>query len=192
MPSEARTLAIGVCNSGSSLGAMIAPPLVVGVTGHRRLARRLHCHRRPSASYGCWHFNSFGGPIPRWPAPKAQPIAAADRVHWVELLRYRQTWAVFFCRFFADPLWFFYVFWIPEFLTRERGLNLAGIAAVAWIPFLVCRHLQLLWRLPDAAPPARRLEREPHAQDADGDGRRCCRRSASSRYSRTRCSGPSP
>jgi ACS family hexuronate transporter-like MFS transporter len=55
----------------------------------------------------------------------------------VQLLRYRQTWAVFFCRFFADPLWFFYVFWIPEFLTRERGLNLAGIAAVAWIPFLV-------------------------------------------------------
>jgi ACS family hexuronate transporter-like MFS transporter len=64
-------------------------------------------------------------------------IAAGDRVRWVELLRYRQTWAVFFCRFFADPLWFFYVFWIPEFLARERGLNLGGIAAVAWIPFLV-------------------------------------------------------
>jgi ACS family hexuronate transporter-like MFS transporter len=52
-------------------------------------------------------------------------------------LRYRQTWAVFVCRFFADPLWYFFVFWIPEFLTRERGLNLAGIALVAWIPFLV-------------------------------------------------------
>lgn len=33
-------------------------------------------------------------------------------------------------------LWNFFVFWIPEFLTRERGLNLAGIGAVAWIPFL--------------------------------------------------------
>jgi ACS family hexuronate transporter-like MFS transporter len=55
---------------------------------------------------------------------------------WSELLRYRQTWAVFVCRFLADPLWYFYVFWIPEFLTRERGLNLAAIGAVAWIPFL--------------------------------------------------------
>jgi ACS family hexuronate transporter-like MFS transporter len=53
------------------------------------------------------------------------------------LLRYRQAWAVFVCRFLADPLWFFYVFWIPEFLSRERGLNLASIGAVAWIPFLV-------------------------------------------------------
>jgi ACS family hexuronate transporter-like MFS transporter len=44
---------------------------------------------------------------------------------------------VFFCRFLADPLWYFFVFWIPEFLTRERGLNLAGIGLVAWIPFLV-------------------------------------------------------
>jgi ACS family hexuronate transporter-like MFS transporter len=60
-----------------------------------------------------------------------------ERIKWGSLLRYRQTWAVFFCRFFADPLWYFYVFWIPEFLTRERGLNLAGIGAVAWIPFLV-------------------------------------------------------
>ena len=68
---------------------------------------------------------------------ESQPVAAADRVRWVELLRYRQTWAIFFCRFFADPLWFFYVFWMSEFLARERGLNLAGIAAVAWIPFLV-------------------------------------------------------
>jgi ACS family hexuronate transporter-like MFS transporter len=41
------------------------------------------------------------------------------------------------CAFFADPLWYFFVFWIPEFLARERGLNLAGIGQVAWIPFLV-------------------------------------------------------
>ena len=62
---------------------------------------------------------------------------AARGLAWSTLVRYRQTWAVFFCRFFADPLWYFYVFWIPEFLSRERGLNLAAIGAVAWIPFLV-------------------------------------------------------
>jgi ACS family hexuronate transporter-like MFS transporter len=58
-------------------------------------------------------------------------------VRWRSLVRYRQTWAVFFMRFFADSVWSFYAFWIPEFLTRERGLDLASIAAVAWIPFLV-------------------------------------------------------
>jgi ACS family hexuronate transporter-like MFS transporter len=75
-------------------------------------------------------------------------MQAADRGHrraeggdlsipWRSLIRYRQTWAVFFMRFFADSLWSFYAFWIPEFLTRERGLSLAAIGAVAWIPFLV-------------------------------------------------------
>jgi ACS family hexuronate transporter-like MFS transporter len=63
--------------------------------------------------------------------PKTTPV------RWTRLLAYRQTWAVFFCRFFADPLWYFFVFWIPEFLARERGLNLQAIGAVAWIPFLV-------------------------------------------------------
>jgi len=136
VPSEARTLAIGVCNSGSSLGAMIAPPLVVGVTV---IAGWRGAFIATGAIGFLWvlAFQLFRRTHPRMARAESQAIAAGDRVRWVELLRYRQTWAIFFCRFFADPLWFFYVFWIPEFLTRERGLNLAGIAAVAWIPFLV-------------------------------------------------------
>jgi ACS family hexuronate transporter-like MFS transporter len=43
---------------------------------------------------------------------------------------------VFFCRFLADPMWYFFIFWIPGFLTQERGLGLVGIGAVGWIPFL--------------------------------------------------------
>jgi ACS family hexuronate transporter-like MFS transporter len=62
---------------------------------------------------------------------------SAPKVRWLSLIKYRQAWAVFMCRFLADPLWYFYIFWIPEFLTRERGLNLAAIGKVAWIPFLV-------------------------------------------------------
>ena len=136
VPSEARTLAIGVCNSGSSLGAMIAPPLVVGVTV---IAGWRGAFIATGTIGFLWvlAFQLFRGTHPQMARAESQAIAAGDRVRWVELLRYRQTWAIFFCRFFADPLWFFYVFWIPEFLTRERGLNLAGIAAVAWIPFLV-------------------------------------------------------
>jgi ACS family hexuronate transporter-like MFS transporter len=136
VPAEARTLAIGVCNSGSSLGAMIAPPLVVGVTA---IAGWRGAFIATGAIGFLWvlAFQLFRRTHPQMARAEAAPIAAADRVRWVELLRYRQTWAIFFCRFFADPLWFFFVFWIPEFLTRERGLNLAGIAAVAWIPFLV-------------------------------------------------------
>src|ERR1035437_6992142 len=136
VPAEARTLAIGVCNSGSSLGAMIAPPLVVGATA---IAGWRGAFLVTGAIGFMWvlAFQLFRRAHPEMALAERAPVAAGDGVRWVELLRYRQTWAVFFCRFFADPLWFFYVFWIPEFLTRERGLSMAGIAAVAWIPFLV-------------------------------------------------------
>jgi ACS family hexuronate transporter-like MFS transporter len=136
VPAEARTLAIGVCNSGSSLGAMIAPPLVVGATA---IAGWRGAFLATGAIGFLWvlAFQLFRRSHPEMALAERAPAARRDGVRWVELLRYRQTWAVFFCRFFADPLWFFYVFWIPEFLTRERGLSMAGIAAVAWIPFLV-------------------------------------------------------
>lgn len=137
VPAKARTLMIGTCNSGSSLGAMIAPTLVAAIT----LRWGWRASFVVTGAIGFIWVVAFQ--VFRWANPKMEladraQAAASASVSWKELLRYRQTWAVFFCRFLADPLWYFFVFWIPEFLTRERGLNLlAGIALVAWIPFLV-------------------------------------------------------
>ena len=136
VPVEARTLAIGVCNSGSSLGAMIAPPLVAGLTylGGWRLA-----FLATGAIGFVWvmSFQLFRHYHPEMAETENAPKSQVDNIAWGRLICYRQTWAVFFCRFLADPMWYFFVFWIPEFLTRERGMNLKGIALVAWIPFLV-------------------------------------------------------
>src|SRR6266853_606494 len=136
VPPEARTLVIGICNSGSSLGAMIAPPLVAGIT--LRWGWRASFFVTGALGF-LWvaAFQWFRRTHPQMEQTDAAQASASGKIPWTELLRYRQTWAVFFCRFLADPLWYFFVFWIPEFLTRERGLNLAGIGLVAWIPFLV-------------------------------------------------------
>ena len=136
VPPKARTLVIGICNSGSSLGAMIAPPLVAAIT--LRWGWRASFIVTGAIGFA-WvvAFQLFRRSNPKMEVADRAQAAASQSVSWKELLRYRQTWAVFFCRFLADPLWYFFVFWIPEFLTRERGLNLAGIALVAWIPFLV-------------------------------------------------------
>jgi ACS family hexuronate transporter-like MFS transporter len=139
VPPRARALAIGACNSGSSLGAMIAPPLVVFLHHHTGWQGAFLV---TGALGGIWVllFQLFRYLHPEMRTTdrgSAAHQAERARVRWYELMRYRQTWAVFFCRFFADPLWYFFVFWIPEFLTRERGLDLRAIGAVAWIPFLV-------------------------------------------------------
>lgn len=136
VPPELRTLAIGVCNSGSSLGAMIAPPLVAFLA----LRFGWRASFLATGAFGVlWviAFVLFRRANPQLEVADAAQRAPGQRVSWFRLLRYRQTWAVFFCRFFADPLWYFFVLWIPEYLTREHGLNLAGIGLVAWIPFLV-------------------------------------------------------
>jgi len=136
VPLKWRTLAIGVCNSGSSLGAVLAPPLVVFLT-------RRYGWQAAFIVTGClgffWvaAFQVFRFFHPQMRAGASAATSETTRVPWTSLLRYRQSWAIFFCRFFADPLWYFYIFWIPEFLARERGMNLGGIGAVAWIPFLV-------------------------------------------------------
>jgi MFS transporter, ACS family, hexuronate transporter len=136
---NARSLVMGICNSGSSLGAVIAAPLVVFFT--QRFGWRSAFLVTGSLGF-VWlaAFQVFRYLQPKMRATD-QGQSALDsgtpHVRWLTLFRYRQTWAVFFCRFFADPLWYFYVFWIPEFLVRERGMDLAGMAKVAWIPFLV-------------------------------------------------------
>jgi ACS family hexuronate transporter-like MFS transporter len=137
VPEKARVLAIGICNSGSSLGAMITPGLVVYVTA--RFGWRAAFLVTGSLGF-LWviAFQVFRLRHPQMKlTERGDAGSASDRMSWGELLRYKQTWAVFVCRFLADPLWYFYVFWIPEFLTRERGLHLGAIGAIAWIPFLV-------------------------------------------------------
>jgi len=134
VPPHWKTLAMGVCNSGSSLGAMIAPPLVVWI------AQRFGWQGAfwITGGLGLLWVLAF-----LWFRRRHPEMAGGDsRVSsqatpWRELLPYRQTWIVFLCRFLADPIWYFYIFWIPEFLTRERGLSMVQIGAVAWIPFLI-------------------------------------------------------
>ena len=134
VPVDARTLVIGICNSGSSLGSVVAPPLVAWIT----IRFGWRAAFVVTGALGLLWVAAFQ--IFRYLHPEmARSEGAISRdkhIRCSALIRYRQTWAVFACRFLADPLWYFFVFWIPEFLTRERGLNLAGIGAVAWIPFL--------------------------------------------------------
>jgi ACS family hexuronate transporter-like MFS transporter len=56
--------------------------------------------------------------------------------HFRELFRHRQTWAVVVARFIADPIWWIYLVWIPQYLFEARGFDLKAISLTAWMPFL--------------------------------------------------------
>lgn len=132
VPRKMQSLAIGIANSGSSLGTAIAAPLVAWLTIHWgwRLAFLV------TGTFGLFWLVAWLSATRKLDQAATSPNQA-PRLRWTGLLRYRQTWGVFVCRFLADPVWYFYLFWIPEYLKRERGLELAAIGMVAWIPFVV-------------------------------------------------------
>jgi len=127
-------LAIGIIDSGLSLGPILAPPLVVWITLHHgwRYAFLwtglvgllwavvwLWFYRTPAAA-------DLG---------KHKPERFANRTPWAEIFRSRKVWAVAWSRFFGDPVWYFYLFWLPKYLTESKGLDLESVGAFAWIPY---------------------------------------------------------
>jgi len=62
--------------------------------------------------------------------------APAEQVRVRELLRDPRVWRVLAARVFFDPVFYFFMFWIPQYLSRERGFSLRQIGAFYWIPFL--------------------------------------------------------
>ena len=126
-----RSLAVGIVNFGSSLGSALSVPIVgwLAVTWGWRTA---------FAVTGLMGLLL----VPIWLAvtskeARAQPEEdKARQTPWVKVIRYRQAWSVFMGRMISAGAWGFYAFWIPEYLARERGLNLAEIGLTAWVPFV--------------------------------------------------------
>ncbi len=133
-PKKERALATGIFNSGSNVGAILAPALVpiitlsfgwrwafviTGVVGLVWVVFWLPIYRRPSEH-------------PKLSALElatieSDPPDPAAKVPWLELLRFRQTWAFVAGKFLTDSIWWFYLFWFPLFMADRFGVDLKNI-----------------------------------------------------------------
>lgn len=149
-PAEQRALGIGLFNSGSSLGSMLAPPMVaiitlhygwrtafvaVGAMGFVWLALWLLLYDPPHKSRfitpGEWSYLKGRVRPPEEAVPVKQP-----KGEWWRVMRMRECYALICARFFTDPVIYFIIFWLPEYLRKERNFDLAMIGKYAWVPFL--------------------------------------------------------
>ena len=130
-PVRERALAAGLFNSGSLLGAIIAPPLIVYLT--TRLGWP-YAFLLPSLTGLIWLWPWLAL---RW-NPRTEPMvaAAAGRERVLPLLAMPAVWGVVLMRSFGGPVSHFYWNWLPEYLKRERGMSLQQIGWWAWLPFL--------------------------------------------------------
>ena len=128
-PPKERSLASGIFNSGAAVGAMLAPPLlafsaikfgwrssfvIVGMLGFIWMIGWLIVYRTPPDSPD----------EPKLPPP---PVKT--------LVRDRFVWQFTLSKVFADPVWYFYTFWFPQYLKVGHGFTLAQIGKIGWIPF---------------------------------------------------------
>jgi ACS family hexuronate transporter-like MFS transporter len=133
-PKQERALATGVFNSGSNIGAILAPLLVpwialtygwqwafisTGAIGFVWLIFWLAMYRRPEEH-------------PRLDAKefahiRSDPEESSAKVSWGRVFPKRQTWAFGIAKFMTDPVWWFFLFWLPKFFNQQYGLTLDKI-----------------------------------------------------------------
>jgi ACS family hexuronate transporter-like MFS transporter len=145
-PIRERALATGIFNSGTNIGALIVPLVVPGLT----------------IAYGWrWAFIitgllGFVWLIAWWvyyappqrhrsltPAELAhirsggEEMAAAGSLTWRRIIPHRQAWAFAVGKFLTDPVWWLYLFWIPDFFSKNYGLNLSTLGPPVVIVYLL-------------------------------------------------------
>lgn len=143
-PARERSVAVGWFNAGTSLGALIAPPLVVAVSLWADWRVAFIVTGAVGLVWAAAWYAFYRSPALH-PAitPAEQAMIAADRpttpprrATAAEIVRAPKFWVIAVPRFLAEPAWQTFSFWIPLYLATERGMNLAEIALFAWLPFL--------------------------------------------------------
>lgn len=143
-PRRERAFATGIFNSGSNIGAIVAPLMVPWVAGAWGWQAAFLCTGVLSLAWiVVW--------VARYRPPERHARVSASelalirsdppepdvRVRWSELLRHRQAWAFVAGKFITDPIWWFHLFWLPKFLHAEHGLTLLGLGLPLVVIFLL-------------------------------------------------------
>jgi MFS transporter, ACS family, hexuronate transporter len=173
-PPRQRALGVGIFNAGSSLGSAIAPPMVayltlhfgwrfaflgVGSLGLLWLVAWLLIYQPPHLNrlLRAAEYASIKNDV-----EPPEEASAAPHVDWRKVIRMRQCYTLILGRFFTDPVIYFMIFWLPEYLRKERGFDLQMVGRYAWVPFSVAgvgylfsgwlsgRLMQAGWKLPNA------------------------------------------
>ena len=137
-PKRERSLATGIFNSGANVGAILAPlsvPLiaeywgwqsafiVIGAIGFLWMGLWIWLYDVPEKSSRVSkaelaYINSDAGVI-----PAAVDNTKVVKSSWFKLLGYRQTWAFAFGKFMTDGVWWFFLFWLPKYMSAQYGLT---------------------------------------------------------------------
>jgi len=130
-----RALGMGITNVGASIGPAVALPFVVWL-------QLSFGWKAAFVATGALGFLWLAAWLAIYPRPAAAKAAATPeqtrhpRVPWPVLLRSHAVWGIVLARFFGDPVWWLYLFWLPKYFSDVRHFSLRQIGASAWVPYV--------------------------------------------------------
>jgi ACS family hexuronate transporter-like MFS transporter len=154
-PKRERALATGIFNSGTNIGAVVGTVMVAWLT--LRWSWRVAFLFTGSLGFiwlGLWLLLYRAPEQHPWLRPEElagiQELEAEvghenqPRLSWGQILHFRQAWGFVLAKFMTDPIWWFYIFWLPSYLEQARGFTLKQIGIFAWIPLFAASFGSML------------------------------------------------
>ena len=133
-PRKERALATGIFNSGTNVGALLTPLVVPWITVTWGWYWAFVITGALGFFWLVLWWATYDNPEthPRLsPAElayiRSDPVEATTPVAWAAVMRHREAWAFAIGKFMTDPIWWLYLFWIPDFLQRNHGLDLTTL-----------------------------------------------------------------
>ncbi|SFU86165.1 MFS transporter [Pseudoduganella namucuonensis] len=142
-PKKERSFATGIFNSGANVGAILAPLTVpwiainwgwqmafiaIGAVGFIWMAAWQMMYEAPEKQSRLSKEElAYIRADEQGRAPAPAPVAGGAKVSWFKLLTYRQTWAFTFGKFMTDGVWWFFLFWLPKYLSAQYGMGKEAI-----------------------------------------------------------------
>jgi MFS transporter, ACS family, aldohexuronate transporter len=143
-PKRERAFATGIFNSGTNIGALVTPLVVPWITLRWGWEASFIITGLLGFFWVAWWVAVYRPPEVHPKVSPAElayirsdPPEAITPIPWAQVVRYRQTWAFAIGKFMTDPIWWLYLFWIPDFLQRNYGLDLKSIGLPIVVIYLV-------------------------------------------------------
>ncbi len=136
-PTRERSSAMGIVNAGTSVGAVIAPPLIAIILGMANWRWIFLISGVLGLLWTAWWRVSYF--VPQKESDRSDEMESSqspgNETRWIDLLRIREVWGMILAKFLSDAAWYFYLFWLPKYLYDARGFNTKSVGAFAWIPY---------------------------------------------------------
>jgi ACS family hexuronate transporter-like MFS transporter len=147
-PTRERSFAFGIFNTGSSVGAVAAPPIIAVIILMSSWRYVFYLAGILGAVWLIFWWQLYTQP------EKHPLITQAEREYletalarestspkadsvlpWAEIFRIRQTWGLILAKLVSDSAWFFYIFWLPKYLSDVCHLDIKHVGYYAWVPY---------------------------------------------------------